>query len=434
MKINFIFFLFNILYYSGCFSQASFLKIKQYESHIVTLKKPAIHIGVVHKEILDIHLSSPCHLHLYAKKPGMTTIYAMDEDNHLLFQKLVCVKTNLTILKHDLKKLAPHILLSSLQGSVLLKGYVESLQQRQDAHILIQEHLKNHKIIDKTIIRQSQQVNLRVRIAEIVRHTHKELNIKWKNILSPSHYIFGTTTNFGKSFTQTSQVNIRHRTHNNDINGLIDALASEGIVTILAEPDLTALSGEKASFLAGGEVPLPAINKEQANVIYKEFGVRLTFIPTLLDNQLIRLKIMPEVSEISDTYSTQIKDIILPGMRTRKAETTIELKHGQSFAMAGLLQNNTSSAVAGFPILQDIPILGVLFRSTRFKRQESELAIIVTPYLVHPSQSSLKTPIDDYVPANDVELFLHKNLTQPKNKKRPIFKKSIGFILDVPPL
>jgi pilus assembly protein CpaC len=202
-----------------------------------------------------------------------------------------------------------------------------------------------------------------------------------------------------------------------DINGVIDALDRERMVTLLAEPNLTAMSGETASFLAGGEFPIPiSVENDRIGIEFKSFGVSLAFTPTILSEQRISLRVRPEVSQLSDNGSIKLGNLVIPALATRRAETTVELGSGQSFAIAGLLQNNTEQVAQSVPGLSQIPILGPLFRSDKYLRNESELVIIVTPYLVRPagSPTRLALPTDGLVRPNDFERILAGNTYRPQ--------------------
>src|SRR5262249_7415541 len=185
-----------------------------------------------------------------------------------------------------------------------------------------------------------------------------------------------------------------------DLNAIIDALSTEGLVSVLAEPNLTALSGETASFLAGGEFPVPVAQDANAGsstitVEFKKFGVSLAFTPTLLGDRRISLRVAPEVSALSNDGAVRLGDFVIPGLTVRRAETTVELASGQSFAIAGLIQNNQRLDADQVPGLGDCPILGALFKSDKFQRQQSELVILVTPNTVHPvSPPRLAAPTD----------------------------------------
>jgi pilus assembly protein CpaC len=179
--------------------------------------------------------------------------------------------------------------------------------------------------------------------------------------------------------------------------GTLDLLENDGVLNTLAEPNLTALSGETASFLAGGEFPVPISSTlGTVTVEYKQYGVGLAFTPIVLADGRISMRVRPEVSEISTEGAVKMNDFVIPALTTRRAETTVELGSGQSFMIAGLLRNRNLNNVEKAPFLGDIPVLGALFRSTSYRRDESELVIIITPYLVKPVSGQLATPVDGF--------------------------------------
>ncbi len=192
-----------------------------------------------------------------------------------------------------------------------------------------------------------------------------------------------------------------------DILSSLDLAEMDGLVTTLAEPNLTALSGETASFLAGGEFPIPVSQSLGAVTIeYKQYGVGLAFTPIVLADGRISMRVRPEVSELSQEGSIRLNGFNVPALTTRRAETTVELGSGQSFMLAGLLRNTNTNSIDKAPFLGDLPILGALFRSTSFRRQETELVIIVTPYLVRPISGQMASPINGYRAPTDVERVL----------------------------
>jgi pilus assembly protein CpaC len=200
---------------------------------------------------------------------------------------------------------------------------------------------------------------------------------------------------------------------------VFDALETKNLVKTLAEPNLLALSGETASFLAGGEFPIPTVESvgeggTAQSVEFKEFGISLAFTPTVLENGRISLVVTPEASTLDLTIAATIGNTLVPGLKTRRVTTTIELGDGQSFTIAGLLENNYSNNIGQFPWLGDLPIIGALFRSTEFQRNETELVILVTPYLVKPAKAgTLIGAADLYKPPSDVDLFIHGRLDAP---------------------
>jgi pilus assembly protein CpaC len=197
----------------------------------------------------------------------------------------------------------------------------------------------------------------------------------------------------------------------NAVSATVEALATEGFLTVLAEPNLTAVSGQTASFLAGGEFPVPVVQNVSAgtsaiSVQFQQFGVQLAFTPTIIDADHLNLRVRPEVSQLSTEGEVTISGFTIPALTVRSAETTVELASGQSFALAGLLQHNTEQDISKIPWLGDIPILGALFRSNKFQNNETELVIIVTPYLVRPPAAAPATPVDGFAIPHDAQQVL----------------------------
>ena len=208
---------------------------------------------------------------------------------------------------------------------------------------------------------------------------------------------------------------------NTNIDVMISALETKGLVRRLAEPDLVALSGDEARFLAGGEFPVPQIGATSAGFTtptfeFKKFGVSLVFVPTVLDNGIINLRLAPEVSELDFANAVTISGTTIPSLVVRNARTTIELRDGQSFAIAGMFQSRNTRATDQVPWIGSVPILGTLFQSSAFQNNETDLVIIVTPHLVKPATPSdrLATPLDQRLPSNDVDFFVNRQMEVPK--------------------
>jgi len=279
-------------------------------------------------------------------------------------------------------------------------------------------------VVNAMQVAASQQVMLKVRFVEVNRNAGREFGIR-------SDYLGQTrAARIGRGASEGTGGNplldtllgstqpfatILARFANNSrlLDVTIDALESKGLVRRLAEPNLVAMSGDSAEFRAGGEIPIPIASTTQngiptITVSYKEFGVKLNFTPTVLSNGLINLRLEPEVSDIDPTVSITTGGITIPGLSVRRAKTTVELRDGQSFALAGLLQNVTERNIEQFPWLGSIPIIGALFRSTEFLSRETELVVIVTPHLVTPARAGerIATPLDSTLPSNDLDLFL----------------------------
>jgi pilus assembly protein CpaC len=283
-------------------------------------------------------------------------------------------------------------------------------------------------------------------VREVSREAVEQLGINWEAIARAGDFIFGLSTgadfvdDAGDFITPETRFDVigGFQDEDSNVNVLIDALEQENLLSILAEPNLTALSGETASFLAGGEVPynVPQSNGNPPAIAFKEFGVRLNFTPTVLDNGLINLKLEPEVSEVASFTASGV-----PVLSTRRANTTIEVRDGQSFAVAGLLQSNHTKTQDQLPWIGQLPILGALFRSSAFREEETDLVIIVTPRLVQPTKPGrpLKTPLDQAKGSNDVEFFLlgalevdQKTIDQVQSNAGVIGPH--GHIVDLPPV
>lgn len=280
------------------------------------------------------------------------------------------------------------------------------------------------------------QINLRVKVAEVERNVLNQFGINWQAVISNvGKFKLGalthrapftdlpivsndvtsiqqpTTMVQGQTLSE-STIGFGYVSSQMDINAAIDLLAQDGLITILAEPNLVAVSGETASFLAGGEFPYPIPQQfGQVSIDFKQYGVSLAFTPTVLDGNLISIRVRPEVSELDPLTGTSVLGTSVPGILTRRAETTIQLGSGQSFAIAGLLKNTVRSTINSLPGLGDLPILGALFRSNSFQRGDTELAIIVTPYLVEPvSGKELALPTDGLNYATFLEQIFERTL------------------------
>jgi pilus assembly protein CpaC len=293
----------------------------------------------------------------------------------------------------------------------VLGGTVSSAAAADRAATLA-ETFAPKKVINMMSVGTAQQVLLEVRFAEMQRGTVKQLGINevsWNNpFTNPGGSAGSVNTTAADRNNNPYQIGVFIPGAGN-LNIQIDALEREGMIRTLAQPNLIALSGETASFLAGGEFPIPiAAALGNVNVQFKEFGVSLAFSPTVLEDGLINILVAPEVSALDPEASIEISGIRIPGLKVRRARTMLELRDGQSFALAGLIQSNFSDTVRGIPLLSQIPIIGALFRSSAFKRDETELVIIVTPRIVRPvaAGTKLALPTDRVTQPSDADFFL----------------------------
>lgn len=391
-------------------------------------------IFVADPNIVDFHLKSPGILYLYTKKLGTTSLYVSDRQGKVIFKYTIRVTQNLTELKSLLQAVAPgtNISVMATGSNIILKGAVKSAAQAQDIKSLTEKYTGDpKKVLTFLHVSSPTQVNLRVQFIEMSREVVRSLGINWAGQFSTPNTQISINplfmpTDFAQQGTAGVIVNATKfqgllNRGNFSISGLVNVLEQNGLVTILSEPNLTALSGETASFLVGGEFPIPVPQgvTGAVTIVFKKFGVSLAFVPTILENGKINLQVRPEVSQLSDQGAVNISGFQVPALSTRRAQTTVELRSGQSFAIAGLLQNNANKLVNQLPGLGDLPILGALFRSERFKRSETELVIIVTPYLVQAA-------------ANEGFLYPTDDANTPINRSYsiPSLYKNVGFILD----
>ncbi|MEQ9042561.1 MAG: type II and III secretion system protein family protein [Alphaproteobacteria bacterium] len=385
------------------------------EGQLIRLQRNASSVFIANPEIADVQVKSPKIVYVFGKKTGETTLYAVDEGGNLLVNAKIHVSHSLERLRRAVHDLLPGnpIQVTSVDGALMVSGQVGSPVDAEEVRRLATRFVtEEDELIYRVRVAGPNQINLRVRITETQREVLKEFGINW-DIMGNSGDIavglatgnpivaggastianaatraqsFATRQSFGQ--TTTNSLFGAASSGGLDLNSLIDALEEEGLITVLAEPNLTAVSGETASFLAGGEFPvLVPQNENTITIEFKKFGVSLAFTPTILDDSRISLRVRPEVSQLSNNGAVILNNISVPALTTRRAETTVELGSGQTFAIAGLLQNDLQNSVSKFPGLGDLPIIGTLFRSSSFQRNETELAIIVTPYLVRPSSS-----------------------------------------------
>ena len=391
--------------------------IERGQGALLRLPHPAATLFVADPEIADFQTKSAALVYVYGKTIGETVLYAVDAAGQVMYASRLRITPNLAALREALHRHLPNdaIGVEAVAGSIALSGTVLSAGHAADAMAIAKaftDPKQDNAIINLMALAAPSQVNLRVRIAEVDRTVLKQIGINWDGIANAGRFAFGVLTQNPVTFGDVLNRNIGTvRTGN--VSSIIDALAQEGFITLLAQPNLTALSGETASFLAGGEFPVPiavtpGTGAATITVEFKKFGVSLDFTPTVIDGNRINLKVRPEVSQLSSTGSVQLQGFSIPGLTVRRAETTVELGSGETFVIAGLLQRTSENLMSKVPGLGDVPILGALLRSSRYNRAETELAIIVTPYLVKPvgDPSTVAAPTDGLVEANDVERVL----------------------------
>ena len=370
-------------------------------------------------------------IYVLGKSVGSTSMTILGANGRLLAVVDLMVTFDAQGLKAKLAEIVPasRVEVRAVNNTMILSGDVANSVE-MGRIIAVAETFAPNSVRNLLRVSGSQQVLLEVRIAEMGRAAAQQLGLDV--LLFQGDFTFSTLTNSrafpdqGAAFVPGAPGSqafsngagnfltavLGFVDGSNSLDFILTALESKSLLKKLAEPNLIALSGESARFLAGGEFPVPRTDADgDTEIIFKEFGVGLAFTPTVLDNGLINLVVNPEVSEID--IATTVAGV--PGLSTRSVETTVELRDGQSFAIAGLLQNDFGDAIRQVPLLGDIPILGTLFRSTSFQKNETELVIVVTPRLVSPVVAgSIALPTDGFAPPSDFSLFLLGNLEGPK--------------------
>ena len=412
------------------------LNLSQGTGTLVRLPAPMTDVFIANDSVADIQVRSATQLYIFGKARGETTIYATGKGGRVVYAANVRVGNNISSVDEMLRLAMPEAAVQAtpMNNLLLLTGTVGSPQDVEEAQRLVQAYVGDSmQVVSRLRTAVPLQVNLKVRFAEVNRTVLKQIGV---NLLSHDSSGGSTLGNIGRGTPGKIDPilgpkdptgwtpEIGHKvTFNNiaggttlglfgkvlglNILGTLDLLENDGIVTTLAEPNLTALSGETASFLAGGEFPIPLSQSlGQVTIEYKQYGVSLAFTPIVLEDGRISMRVRPEVSELSNAGSITLNGFEVPALTTRRAETTVELGSGQSFMLAGLLRNANTNSVEKAPFLGDLPILGALFRSTRYRRDETELVIIVTPYLVRPTSGRLALPTDGYRAPTDPEQML----------------------------
>jgi pilus assembly protein CpaC len=453
---------------------------------LLHLPHPAATVLAADPTIARAQPASPTSLFVMGVSPGRTTVIATDDSGAAIVQYDITVAAGAgrpsasPIIAPPAQQGAPtttvspataaavqSAIASSVNGAqqvrvraagnnVILTGVLPSALAAQQVEAIARGYVGDKAgVLDQMTVLGNVQVNVRVRIAEIDRNITRQLGFNWQALGRGNGWRVGMLTGAAVGgfitpllplgLTPLSGVAVPNQlgagfTSGNglwDVNGVIDALAADQLVTILAEPNLTAQSGETASFLAGGEFPIPVAGnttngQTSVTVEFKQFGVSLAVVPTVLSPSRVNLRVRPEVSQLSNNGAVSMPVaggvLTIPALTVRRAETTVELGSGQSFAIAGLLQRTSTDVTNALPGIGEIPVVGALFKSNNFQRGESELVIIVTPYIVQPAASpeALRLPTDGFKPATDLDRILYGRQLTPVAKGKAI---DAGFIL-----
>ena len=436
---------------------------------LLQLRAPAATVLAADPRVARVQPASPTSLFVIGVAAGRTSVLATSEDGTPIAEFIVTVRGGpaeagsgpqlppAAAVQAAIRQILPTasaVRVRALQSGLVLSGTVATPAEAQRVEAIARGYLgENQSVMNELEVLSTVQVNLRVRVMEIARDVTRDLGFNWQGLAQTGNFVLGlrsgasaatvaqavTTAAVGSAPTRLGAGLVTSRM---DINAIIDALAQDRLATILAEPNLTAQSGETASFLAGGEFPMPvaATATGQITIQFKQFGVSLSFVPTVLGPDRLNLRVRPEVSELSQNGAISVPlgntgtAVTIPALTVRRAETTVELGSGQSFAIAGLLQRASTQTTNGLAGLDSVPVLGALFRSDRFRRSETELVIIVTPYLVRPVSDprQLAGPTDGFRPATDLDRVLHARQVArglPPQAVRTV-PRDAGFLLE----
>jgi pilus assembly protein CpaC len=451
---------------------------------LLRLPQPAATVMSAEPAIARVQPASPTSLFLMGVSAGRTTVIATNDTGAAIVQYDVTITPGTanqpatgpvpgsapaptTAISSATAQAIQATIAQTVQGAsnvrargagtdLILSGTVPNAGAAQQAEAIARGYVaEKSTVIDELTVLSGLQVNVRVRIAEIDRQITRQLGFNWQALGAANTWRFGLRTGAGAtnaaitpllplglgSFAGAvtpNQIGAGVTSGNWDVNGIVDALAADQLITILAEPNLTAQSGETASFLAGGEFPIPIAGSTSngaatITVEFKQFGVSLAVVPTVLSPSRLNLRVRPEVSQLSTNGAVSVPvaggTLTIPALTVRRAETTIELGSGQSFAIAGLLQKTSLDSTNALPGIGELPVIGALFKSNDFQRGDSELVIIVTPYLVKPASSpaELHTPMDNFKPAIDLDRILFgRQLAPASPESGPL---DAGFIL-----
>ena len=417
---------------------------------LVTLARPMSDLFVADDAIADVQVRSPTQLYVFGKKTGETTISATTKNGAVVYSATIRVGNNLDSVQQMLGLAMPEaqVVATPMNGLILLTGTVAAPEDAAEAERLVQAFVGDStKVLSRLKTATPLQVNLQVRIAEVTRSFVKNIGVNVQSFDGSGGFKFGLgqgrdatfyapkggmfvggatpsagTTGVTKA-TIGSTLGLAGKLLGVDILGAIDLGETLGQVTTLANPNLTALSGETGTFLAGGEVPIPLAQAlGTISVEYKQYGISLAYTPTVLSDGRISLRVRPEVSQLDYSNAVTLSGTRVPGLTTRRTETTVELGSGQSMMISGLLSNSHNNSYDKTPGLSNLPIIGALFRSNAFQRNETELVIVITPYLVKPvnNASDIALPTDGARAPSDIDRVLLGTLSASGGGKRPV--------------
>lgn len=393
------------------------------QGKLIKLDDPAETVFLANPEIADVEIKSPTLLYIYGKQIGETTLFVIDDEEEVTLSSAVSVSVNIKALNEAARAAAPTgaFSVSEAGGAIILSGRVGTIADSERLEAVVRQLAgETVTVVNSLALETPAQVNLQVRIAEVSRSVSEDLGINWTSFS-------GSRSKDGGDI-QTAF----------SIGATIDALKGRGLVSILSEPNLTARSGDSAVFLAGGRFPYQSVGvgEEIGSVQFEPFGVELEFLPEVLRSDQIKLNVETRIRELDFSNGSSTNAQNIPMILERSASTTIEVGSGQSFAIAGLFSATTQQDIQDVPGLGELPILGALFRSSSYQSGETELVIIVTPYIVEPADpDQFKTPLDGFAPSGTLDRHLMGSFStgEPIRKDAPVSVRNIngnaGFLL-----
>jgi pilus assembly protein CpaC len=412
---------------------ASSVLLEAGTGRVLELPNAAANVFVADSKVAEVRPASASALFVYGVAPGRTTVAAMDSDGALVSQFDVTVHASnfgAAQAQAEIARLVPnsHVSVRALPTTLMLSGSVETPADATRAVAVAQAFAAEKQTVENQLtVHSSVQVTLRVRIVEMSRSLSRQLGVNWSAVgnigqIGVVKAVAGSLN--GGVFSNGQTTFPANGGANVGIGAVLDALSTEGMVRTLAEPNLTVISGQPASFLVGGQfpVPVPGGATGQVTVSYKNYGVSLSFLPTVFSDGRISIHVAPEVSQLSSANAVSVASsgstVVVPSLTVRRAETTVELGSGQTFAIGGLLQDSVTANRSALPYLSDLPILGPAFRDDQFQRGETEIVILVTPYTVRPvsDQSALQVP-NEAPPTSDLDRLLYMRTSSGSNQR-----------------
>ena len=435
------------------------LSVPMNRAVVVESDVPFAELSIANPGIADISSLSDRTIYVLGKSPGLTTLTLLDGAGQLITNVEVKVAADVTEFKERLRQILPgeEIEVRTANDGIVLSGTVSSSQRLQRA-LDLAERYAPERVSNLMSVGGVQQVMLKVRFAEMQRTVSKSLSASWAASGALGGGSVGNATGTGTLNTAGAAANALNGNIPlaNDNAGailfgftagslqvglLLEALERKGVVRFLAEPNLTALSGQEAKFLAGGEYPVPVAQEEgEITVEFKPFGIELNFIPRVVDSDVINLELMAAVSDIDPTNGITVNGFSIDAFSRRETSTTVELRDGESFAIAGLIEDSFLDNNTQLPWIGDVPVLGALFRSADYQRSQTELVIIITAHLVTPTRGEvLALPTDRVKPPTEQELFLFGSVARGDNSAasggasevaQQDFSGSYGYVMD----